>query len=129
MIANTQPRQPPTDEVQRQATRYLNNALNVNRVQMEASADHYRSEVNAGRISSSTDIHPHIREEGYLAQALHITGNRPTQPVREYFRGQINNTRHQGGSTMTSVGDMRTLGHRTAADDRVRNNGLEMEGL
>lgn len=47
----------------------------------------------------------------------------------EYFRGQINNTRHQGGSTMTSVGDMRTLGHRTAADDRVRNNGLEMEGL
>lgn len=129
MIANTQSRKTSPGDVKEQATRFLNDALNVNRVQMETSTDHYTREVREGRLHSSTDIHPHIREEGYLAQALQISTNRPNQQVRSYIREQIDTLRDTRGPTFTAVGDMRTYGRHSAADDRVRNNSLEMDGL
>lgn len=45
------------------------------------------------------------------------------------MRKQVDSTQHPSGPTYTNVGDMRTYGRRSAADDRVRNNGLEMDGL
>jgi hypothetical protein len=125
VVANSQHRQQPTQDVRREATAFLNNGIGINRLQQEASADYYRQEMEAGRLSAGSNMHSTIREHGYLAQAMNITANRPSQAVRSFIRDQINNTQHPGGRTLTDVGDMRTLGHRSAADDRARNNGLE----
>ena len=58
-----------------------------------------------------------------------MVANRPNHDVLRHLRQQVDSTQHPSGPTHTNVGDMRTYGRRSAADDRVRNNGLEMDGL
>lgn len=55
-----------------------------------------------------------------------MVGNRPPQLVIQNLRNRVDAVRDPRGPTFTAVGDMRVIGRRNAADDRVRNNGLDM---
>lgn len=129
IIANSQPPSRSSNDVRADAALYLNNSLSVNRIQQEASASFYHNQVSTGRLAANSNIASHIRNQGHLAGALHMVANRPNHDVLQHLRRQVESVRHPSGPTFTNVGDMRTYGRRNAADDRVRNNGLEMGGL
>ena len=129
VIANSQPPPKSSRDTQRDATVYLNNSLSVNRIQQEASAQFYNQQIAAGQLAADSNIASHVRNQGHLAGALHMVANRPNQDVLQLLRKQVEATQHPSGPTFTNVGDMRTYGRRSSADDRVRNNGLEVNGL
>ena len=66
-----------------------------------------------------------VRNEGSLAQALDMVGNRPRDMLTvKAQRRTVDNVQHPRGSSHTSIGDMNVHARSTAADDRVRNNQL-----
>lgn len=105
-----------------QTREFIDDALNVNRLQQQASTRHYRGLMKQGKMSADTDVMPHISNEGYTAQAMHIARNAPSQAIKQSLRGMFSRVTDRRGSTFTEVGDMRTYGKRSAADDRMRNN-------
>ena len=129
VIANSQPPNRSSNNVRSCTTLYLNNSLSVNRIKQEASASFYHNQVFTGRLAADSNIASHIRNQGHLAGALHMLANRPNHDVLRHLRRQVESTQHPSGPTFTNVGNMKTYGRRNAADDRVRNNGLEMGGL
>ena len=125
IIANSQPTASSNPDAREEANTYLNSHLNVNLLAQTEASRFYQKQKDQGTMAIGSNVTGHIRNHGYIAQAFNIVGNAPNPSSARFLREQINNTQHPAGITMTDVGDMRTLGRRIAADDRVRNNGLE----
>ena len=74
-------------------------------------------------MSADNDVMPHITDDGYTAQAMHIARNAPSQATKQYpcvMYARI--LTDSIGATFTEIGDIRSYGKRSAADDCILNN-------
>ena len=76
-------------------------------------------------LRADTDFSTYMEREGAIAQAMSIAGGQPSAAVVQCLRKQVDSMQHPGGQFMTPYGNIRNFSSsRTAAGDRVRNNGL-----
>ena len=79
-------------------------------------------------MASDVPIASNVVNEGALAQALNMVGNRPADHRTVLnLRQAVDGVQHPAGPSHTNIGDMNTHGRTTAADRRVTNNGLLSE--
>ena len=105
------------------ARNFLTSSLNINLAQQNASTQHYNKMKEDGQLDRRVNVADSVRKSGYVAQALSIVGNRTSQQTLQALRSNIDGVQHRNGPTWTNVGDMRNICRRTAADDRMINNG------
>ena len=105
------------------ARNFLTSSLNINLAQQNASTEHYNKMKEDGQLDRRVNVADSVRKSGYVAQALSIVGNRTSQQTLQALRSNIDGVQHRNGPTWTNVGDMRNICRRTAADDRMINNG------
>ena len=127
VTVSTLPNQQGNRESVRDAARaYLERGMNINMMQQQASVETYNQMLRSGAMEAGGSIVRNVANEGALAQALDLVGNRPRDALAVHaLRRIVDRVEHPLGPNHTSIGSMTVHGRNNiASDDRTRNNQL-----
>ena len=106
------------------AKTWLAENTSVNMLQQSEAAHHYDQMAKEGKMErDSSSVARVVSNLGSYAQAYDILANPPPPKTRRELQKRVDAVQHHAGPSWTEVGDL-THDHTSAAESRVRNNGL-----